>query len=311
MLAQVVNVTGSAGVKHNGERVRNTSFLSHGDIVQIGSRQFRFEWVNKRKKKSAQKRTKKSSKVAAASHQPKASRNVNAVTPGMEEVCSQNVMGGSRVSSKSKEALAQETVDTPKSLNTSGGKQTPASGEIIVLVKEATEQNIVGASPVESPKSLEASTAHWASSASNVVKEDLEQETRASPSKQVNEVEEVPELETAGVSLSKCSSATNVHALADEPVRPTRGCCTRGSRKDNEEAREEKKVDHPQSTKATRAKHTQGSRKAVKVDMAQTATEATPRKTRGRRAKALETALEWADDKPDASRRTAEDHSEE
>ncbi|XP_077502038.1 uncharacterized protein LOC144113030 isoform X2 [Amblyomma americanum] len=71
MLAQVVNVTGSAGVKHNGERVRNTSFLSHGDIVQIGSRQFRFEWVNKRKKKSAQKRTKKSSKVAAASHQPK------------------------------------------------------------------------------------------------------------------------------------------------------------------------------------------------------------------------------------------------
>ncbi|XP_077502039.1 uncharacterized protein LOC144113031 isoform X1 [Amblyomma americanum] len=240
-----------------------------------------------------------------------ASRNVSAVTPGMEEVCSQNVMGGSRVSSKSKEALAQETVDTPKSLNTSGGKQTPASGEIIVLVKEATEQNIVGASPVESPKSLEASTAHWAPSASNVVKEDLEQETRASPSKQVNEVEEVPELETAGVSLSKCSSATNVHALADEPVRPTRGCCTRGSRKDNEEAREEKKVDHPQSTKATRAKHTQGSRKAVKVDMAQTATEATPRKTRGRRAKALETALEWADDKPDASRRTAEDHSEE
>ncbi|XP_077502041.1 uncharacterized protein LOC144113032 [Amblyomma americanum] len=684
-----------------------------------------------------------------------ASRNVNAVTPGMEEVGSQNVMGASRVSRRSKEALAQETVDTPKSLKTSGRKQTPASSKISAS-EEATEQNIMGASPVESPKYLEASTAQWASPAKNVVEEDLEQETGASPSKQVfsnntcvvseesvrptrsgrtpasrniitetpgqeevhlqeatrgsgakrpavsrknkkasaqkpvgtpksskalgvkqvqpsdeviadggtleqdtagmapdeyvtfdntdsaveasdrtrsirssqtssnegklkvtekekeatagsnqkpsskpsrakrtptskrataadvatelekagmsplqhvafdntdgtaaasgratraarpkyaendkrtdvkmprqeaectvsplkaleaaqtlasnkelgespkleavdtkktsrkilqaktarsrrkvNEGEEVPELETAGVSPSKCSSATHVHALADEPARPTRGCRTRGSRKDNVEAPEEKEVDHPQSTKATRAKHTQGSRKvckkdetlqdvagsslvtssttqrkdatfdkhlqgelsptkevsvtrntrgkrkvdlkkesiaekqttaeeligtvaekrgrrqqrvasaedaqnpdsteqiinpkitrqrranggakkaprnkevvddapaspnveeatvetastegkvlattmepkrskrkmaAVKVDMAQTATEATPRKTRGRRAKALETVIEWADDKPDASRRTAKDHSEE
>ncbi|KAK8774296.1 hypothetical protein V5799_011165 [Amblyomma americanum] len=796
--AHVVNVTGSADVKHNGEDVDNESFLGHGDIVQIGPRQFRFEWVEKRKKEE-------SSKVAAASHQPKAAgdaresstlhneidneahhveqsngtpgactptaysfdqslfktprippeMNVNAVTPGMEEVGSQNVMGASRVSRRSKEALAQETVDTPKSLKTSGRKQTPASSKISAS-EEATEQNIMGASPVESPKYLEASTAQWASPAKNVVEEDLEQETGASPSKQVfsnntcvvseesvrptksgrtpasrniitetpgqeevhlqeatrgsgakrpavsrknkkasaqkpvgtpksskalgvkqvqpsdeviadggtleqdtagmapdeyvtfdntdsaveasdrtrsirssqtssnegklkvtekekeatagsnqkpsskpsrakrtptskrataadvatelekagmsplqhvafdntdgtaaasgratraarpkyaendkrtdvkmprqeaectvsplkaleaaqtlasnkelgespkleavdtkktsrkilqaktarsrrkvNEGEEVPELETAGVSPSKCSSATHVHALADEPARPTRGCRTRGSRKDNVEAPEEKEVDHPQSTKATRAKHTQGSRKvckkdetlqdvagsslvtssttqrkdatfdkhlqgelsptkevsvtrntrgkrkvdlkkesiaekqttaeeligtvaekrgrrqqrvasaedaqnpdsteqiinpkitrqrranggakkaprnkevvddapaspnveeatvetastegkvlattmepkrskrkmaAVKVDMAQTATEATPRKTRGRRAKALETVIEWADDKPDASRRTAKDHSEE
>ncbi|XP_077501371.1 uncharacterized protein LOC144112404 [Amblyomma americanum] len=290
----------------------------------------------------------------------------------------------------------------------------------------------------------------------------------ARSTRKVNEGEEAPELGTAGVSPSKCSSATNVHVL-DEPARPTRGCRTRGSRKDIVEAPKEKKVDQLQSTKATRAEHTQGSRKvckegetlqdvtgsslvmasttqrkdgtfdkhlqgeasptkevsvtrntrakrkvdlkeesiaekhttaedligtvaeksgghqqrvasgeyapqendvqcsnsakqvinpkitrdkevvddapaspnvevatvepasaggkalattmepkrskrtmaAVKVDVAQTANEATPRKTRGRRAEALKTALEWADDKPGASRRTAKDRSEE
>uniref|UniRef100_A0A1E1X439 Putative microtubule-associated protein n=1 Tax=Amblyomma aureolatum TaxID=187763 RepID=A0A1E1X439_9ACAR len=87
--------------------------------------------------------------------------------------------------------------------------------------------------------------------------------------RKVSDGEGVPELAAAGSSSSKCSSAIDVHDLVEEPARPTRntrGCRTRGSRKDNVEAPEENTADHPQSAKATRAKRTQSSRKVCKED---------------------------------------------
>lgn len=48
--AHVINVSGTKDVLRNDEHVPNEAFLSHGDIVTVGSRQFRFEWVSNQKK---------------------------------------------------------------------------------------------------------------------------------------------------------------------------------------------------------------------------------------------------------------------
>lgn len=48
--AHVINVAGTKDVLRNDEHVPNEAFLSHGDIVTIGSRQFRFEWALTQKK---------------------------------------------------------------------------------------------------------------------------------------------------------------------------------------------------------------------------------------------------------------------
>ncbi|XP_075532849.1 uncharacterized protein LOC142566033 [Dermacentor variabilis] len=52
--AHVVNVAGTKEVLRNNEHVPNQAFLSHGDIVTVGSRQFRFEWVSTQKKEGRQ-----------------------------------------------------------------------------------------------------------------------------------------------------------------------------------------------------------------------------------------------------------------
>ncbi|XP_050049351.1 uncharacterized protein [Dermacentor andersoni] len=52
--AHVVNVAGTKEVLRNDEHVPNQAFLSHGDIVTVGSRQFRFEWVSTQKKEGKQ-----------------------------------------------------------------------------------------------------------------------------------------------------------------------------------------------------------------------------------------------------------------
>ncbi|XP_065295766.1 streptococcal hemagglutinin-like isoform X2 [Dermacentor albipictus] len=52
--AHVVNVAGTKEVLRNDEHVPNQAFLSHGDIVTVGSRQFRFEWVSSQKKEGKQ-----------------------------------------------------------------------------------------------------------------------------------------------------------------------------------------------------------------------------------------------------------------
>lgn len=49
--AHVVNVSGTKDVLKNDEHVPNEAFLNHGDIVTVNFRQFRFEWVSKKKKK--------------------------------------------------------------------------------------------------------------------------------------------------------------------------------------------------------------------------------------------------------------------
>lgn len=54
MQAHVVNVAGTKEVLRNDEHVPNQAFLSHGDIVTVGSRQFRFEWVSTQKKEGKQ-----------------------------------------------------------------------------------------------------------------------------------------------------------------------------------------------------------------------------------------------------------------
>lgn len=48
--AHVINVAGTKDVLRNDEHVPNEAFLSHGDIVTVGSRQFRFEWALTQKK---------------------------------------------------------------------------------------------------------------------------------------------------------------------------------------------------------------------------------------------------------------------
>lgn len=64
--AHVINVTSTKEVLRNDEHVPNQAFLSHGDIVTVGSRQFRFEWVSTQKKKGKQ-----SSPAATGSQQRK------------------------------------------------------------------------------------------------------------------------------------------------------------------------------------------------------------------------------------------------
>uniref|UniRef100_A0A131Z1Q0 FHA domain-containing protein n=1 Tax=Rhipicephalus appendiculatus TaxID=34631 RepID=A0A131Z1Q0_RHIAP len=48
--AHVINVSGTKDVLRNDEHVPNEAFLSHGDVITVGSRQFRFEWVSNQKK---------------------------------------------------------------------------------------------------------------------------------------------------------------------------------------------------------------------------------------------------------------------
>ncbi|KAL1423226.1 hypothetical protein MTO96_021209 [Rhipicephalus appendiculatus] len=161
--AHVINVSGTKDVLRNDEHVPNEAFLSHGDVITVGSRQFRFEWVSNQKKEGTHTspsttgnekrkggaRESSTSKATQSSLLHTSGRRRSTASTRMSEQnevqeletvdtsSSRRTSSHSMMDAKSSRTPASKKVDdevpdsnvpgTPNALNTSRTKHTPAS----------------------------------------------------------------------------------------------------------------------------------------------------------------------------------------
>ncbi|XP_077501786.1 uncharacterized protein LOC144112847 [Amblyomma americanum] len=300
--ALIINCFGTADLKLNGKDVHDYSVLSHGDIVQISYRKFRFDYGEKQKKEN-------SSKVAAASHQPKAAGDATPTSNNKSKKASTEQAG----------AVACEEGDDEEE----GVPLQDVTGSSLVMASTTQRKDVTF-------------DKHLQREASPTKEVSVTRNTRAKRKVDLKE-ESIAEKHTTAEDLIGTvaeKSGGHQQRVASGEYAPQENdvqCSNSAKQVINPKITGDKEVvdDAPASPNvevatvepasaggkalATTMEPKRSKRKmaAVKVDVAQTANEATPRKTRGRRAEALKTALEWADDKPGASRRTAKDRSEE
>ncbi|KAL3173662.1 hypothetical protein MRX96_041479 [Rhipicephalus microplus] len=169
--AHVVNVSGTKDVLKNDEHVPNEAFLNHGDIVTVGFRQFRFEWVSKKKKKEGMHSSPFTNEGARESSTSKAHGSEEGLAAqqmkgpeNKEDVATQQSLKVSStkrtsVPKKVKEAPERETLDTSLPAQVRAGNLYVSQGNASGFGGSSTSMNATAGDPeyVDSPTKLNAS----------------------------------------------------------------------------------------------------------------------------------------------------------